>query len=344
MANHAIKHTFWDVLYIPTAWVSLCSFTCLAVVGLESRTSRSKIPRFSFVVNKNYLTNPILGYSTDVMICIMAKKGILVASLVLNVLLITCISGAAYNYKEKIIVKLEKIAGKYNSPSEKDLANFNNDPLGVINDSLMIGADSTITCLFLGNSLTLHDVIDEEPAEGLRGLTSTRVDNDYVHVLLKTISKNKHVNIKYSITNISQFERTFTKYSFEMGKLALAENKQPDYLFVQIGENVAAEDVKDASKYEEEYIKLLGLFPKAQRIITLPFWPRKDLAYATTDIAIKSNSYLVDISHLGDGTDPMNFSSSYKNYKMPGVGAHPGDYGMANIANSIYAVFNAINN
>ena len=51
---------------------------------------------------------------------------------------------------------------------------------------------------------------------------------------------------------------------------------------------------------------------------------------------------LNDISHLGDGTDPMNFSSSYKDYKKSGVGSHPGDYGMANIANSIYAVFNAI--
>jgi hypothetical protein len=66
------------------------------------------------------------------------------------------------------------------------------------------------------------------------------------------------------------------------------------------------------------------------------------LRIATTNIAINSNSYLVDISHLGDGTDINNFSSSYKEYKMPGVGAHPGDYGMANIAKCIYATFNAI--
>ena len=62
MANHAITHTFRGVLYIPTAWVSLCSFTCLAVVGLESRTSRSQIPRFSFVVNRtSNITSPIRG-------------------------------------------------------------------------------------------------------------------------------------------------------------------------------------------------------------------------------------------------------------------------------------------
>ena len=274
----------------------------------------------------------------------MTKKRILVASLVLNVLLIICISGVAFHYREKIIVKLEKLVGKYDSPSEKALANFNNDPVEAVNDSLIVGADSTITCLFLGNSLTYCGVAAEEPDKTKRGLTSTSVDKDYVHVLLKTISEEHHVNIKYSILNIAQFERTFTKHSFEMGKLALAENKQPDYLFVQIGENVAKDDIIDPGKYEDEYTMLLSLFPNSKRIITIPFWPDKDKEYATTDIAIKSNSYLVDISHLGDGTDPLNFSSSYKNYKMPGVGVHPGDYGMANIANSIYAVFNAINN
>lgn len=276
------------------------------------------------------------------MICKMKRKRILVASLVLNAFLIICVCGVVFHYRGKIAEKIEKRLGKYESPKEKDLANFNNEPLEAVNDSLMIGADTTITCLFLGNSLTYHAVIDEEPAEGKRGLTSTSVDKDYVHILLKTISDNKQVNIKYSILNISQFERTFTKYSFEMDKLALAENKQPDFLFVQIGENVVKEDIMDPHKYEEEYTKLLALFPNSKRIITIPFWPSKEKEYATTNIAIKSKSYLVDISHLGDGTDIMNFSSSYKDYKMPGVGSHPGDYGMANIANCIYAVFNAI--
>jgi len=272
----------------------------------------------------------------------MTKKRIFVVSLVLNALFIICFSGFTFHYRGKIIEKTQKIMGMYKSPSEEYLSKFNNEPLEAVNDSLMVGADSTITCLFLGNSLTYHAVIDEEPAEGKRGLTATNIEKDYVHVLLKTISEEHKVNIKYSILNIAQFERTFTKYSFSMEKLALAENTHPDYLFVQIGENVAKDDIVNTKKYEDEYIKLLAQFPNSKKIITIPFWPDKVKEYATTAIAIKSNSYLVDISHLGDGTDLKNFSSSYKNYKMPGVGAHPGDYGMANIANSIYAVFNAI--
>ena len=272
----------------------------------------------------------------------MTKNRILVASLVLNALLIICICGAAFHYRGKIMEKAQKVLGLYKSPSEEDLAHFNNEPLEAVNDSLMVGSDSTITCLFLGNSLTYCGVAEEEPDKTKRGLTSTSVDKDYVHVLIKMIAEEHHVNIRYSILNIAQFERTFTKHSFEMGKLALAENKQPDYLFVQIGENVAKDDIVDAKKYEDEYTKLLALFPNSKRIITIPFWPDKNKEYATTNIAIKSQSYLVDISHLGNGTDPLNFSSSYKDYKMPGVGSHPGDYGMANIANCLYAVFKAI--
>ena len=185
----------------------------------------------------------------------MTKKKILVASLVLNAVLIIFICGAAFHYRGKIVEKAQKVLGLYESPSEKALANFNDKPLEAVNDSLIVGADSTITCLFLGNSLTYHDVIDEEPAKGKRGLTATSVDKDYVHVLVKMIAEEHHVNIRYSVLNIAQFERTFTKHSFEIGKLALAENKRPDYLFVQIGENVAKDDIIDTKKYEDEYTR-----------------------------------------------------------------------------------------
>lgn len=250
-------------------------------------------------------------------------------------------SGATWGDCVQKAERTHRVQEQYHTPSAKTLAAFNSRPLEAANDSLMIGADETITCLFLGNSLTYHDVIEEEPAAGKRGLTATSVEKDYVHILLKTIAEEHHVNIRYSILNIAGFERTFARSSFDAGQLAWAENRQPDYLFVQIGENVPKGDAFNAEKYEEEYIKLLSLFPKAKRFITLPFWPDKAKQYATTEVAIKSKSFLVDLSHLGDGTDPMNFSSSYKDYKMPGVGRHPGDYGMLNIARSIYAVFNA---
>lgn len=272
----------------------------------------------------------------------MKKEKLLLYSIVLNVFLIAAGGSFAFYKRERIMEKVQTLLGRYETPTEKSLKSFNNEPLEAVNDSLMIGADSTITCLFLGNSLTYTGVPEEETDKEKRGLTSTCKEQDYVHVLLKSISENKKVNVKYSILNIAQFERTFTKYSFEMSKLSLAENRQPDFLFVQIGENVVKDDIIDSGKFEEEYVKLLSLFPNSKRIITIPFWPVKEKQYAITNVAIKSDSYLVDISHLGAGTDKKNFASSYKEYTQPGVGSHPGDYGMANIARCLYAAFNVL--
>ncbi len=305
--------------------------------------------------NNNYFfrIDIVVILLTTVIFCMIYKvtKSIFISSLILNVLLIIIVMGGGiyhraevYNFFVHLIANFsnDHISEDLEStPNEIVLSCFNNNPLEALNDSIMVGSDTTITCLFLGNSLTYHDAPEEEIDKTKRGLTSTCLINDYVHILLKKISDEKYVNIKFSILNIAEFERTFREYSFSFDKLHNAVVKQPDYLIVQIGENVTAKDSIDVLKYENEFIKLLNLFPKSKRIITIPFWPRKELQYATTNVAIKSNSYLVDISHLGNGTDSNNFSSSYKTYKQAGVGSHPGDYGMRNIANCIYAIFNA---
>lgn len=230
-------------------------------------------------------------------------------------------------------------------PTEQVLKAFNNMPLEAKNDSLIIrNCRDTVTMLFLGNSLTYTGVPDEEPNKEKRGLTSTCVDSDYVHRVVKMVSTKHKSNIKYSICNLSDFERSFITHPFSMRKLDKAEVKQPDILIVQIGENVSEENIKDPKKFETEYVKLLSNFPHAKRVITLPFWPSKQKEYAITNVAIRTNSYLVDISHLGDCTDPQNFAKSYKKYKKPGVGEHPGDVGMKHIADCLYATINAIEN
>lgn len=109
------------------------------------------------------------------------------------------VGGYAFHKRERMIEKIQTVLGKFETPTEKALAKFNNDPLEAVNDSLMIGADSTITCLFLGNSLTYTGVPEEEADKEKRGLTSTSKEKDYVHILLRMISERKKVNIKFSL-------------------------------------------------------------------------------------------------------------------------------------------------
>lgn len=216
-----------------------------------------------------------------------------------------------------------------------------------VNDSVMVNnADSTIKILFLGNSIALHPMVEDFlPSKQVRGMMASSSDKDYIHRLAKQIAKKHRINVKFSVVNIADFERQFPYHSFAKGKLSMAKVRHPDILIVQIGENVNEDDIKDPHKFEEMYICLLSLFPNSKRIITLPFWPSKQKQYAITNVAIRSNSYLVDISHLGDGTDKQNFASSQKkHYKLDGVASHPGDIGMQHIADCYYATINALMN
>ena len=113
---------------------------------------------------------------------------------------------------------------------------------------------------------------------------------------------------------------------------------------VKVGENgkifggVSTKEI--AQELEKQYAQLLANFPNSIKIICIPFWPDKNKQNVITKIAVDNNVYLVDLSHLGNGIDKKNYASSYRKYKQPGVGEHPGDYGMRNIANNLFTVIN----
>ena len=86
------------------------------------------------------------------------------------------------------------------------------------------------------------------------------------------------------------------------------------------------------------YCELIEGFKNSKRVVCIPFWPVKEKINIITDVAFSTGSRICDLSHLGSGIDPENFASSYKKYRKPGVGAHPGDIGMDRIAKNILCV------
>lgn len=251
----------------------------------------------------------------------------------INVMGLVMAGGLGWHYREKIANMLGLLAQR---PSDESLLAFNNERFEVLNDSLIIeGHDITVSILFLGNSLTYCGVANEDPDKTKRGLTSTRIEKDYVHRLVQMISQRDTVNVRYTVTNIAEFERQYYLRPFPWAeKLADAKVQQPDILIVQIGENVSTDAITDhCEEFIREYVNLLERYPNSQRIITLPFWMDVQKCDAITEVALQTSSRLAYLTHLGHrNSDPRNFAKYYKHYSKPGVGDHPSDYGFEQIA------------
>ena len=267
-----------------------------------------------------------------------------IISVIFNVIMLSMICGVVYYKRGSLLRRIDKLITP-KTVSDSVLKQFNKEPYSFSNGFIETGKKDKISILFLGNSLTYTEPPEEEPDKEERGLTSTSKDKDYVHQLMRLINEKKKVDIDYSVLNISSFERTFFYSEFDYSALEKCIAKNPDYLIVQIGENVSNEDmVNHSSEFINQYSKLLKNFPNSIKIICIPFWPDKNKQNIITKIAVENNTFLVDLSHLGNGTDKDNYAKSYKKYKYPGVGEHPGDIGMKNIADNLFTVVNCTMN
>ena len=206
-----------------------------------------------------------------------------ILSVGINIFLFLCIGLYTYQRKEIIIGKIEGLVRPSNIPSEKLLLTFNNEPLDASNEFFDMNADSTVTILFLGNSLTYTSAPDEESDKTKRGLVSSSKEKDYVHQLVRMIAEGDGINVDYSIVNIADFERGFLQQSFSREVISNVKNQNPDWLIVQVGENVSKADMNEAEVFEKELEKLMNLFPDSRKMITIPFWTTKEKSDALTN-------------------------------------------------------------
>jgi hypothetical protein len=196
--------------------------------------------------------------------------------------------------------------------------------------------DKTIKIAFLGNSITLIP-----DWNGGAGLAASDKDSDYVHILLNKISNEKKLKTEYIVLNIADFEMEFKQFDYT--RLEMVKNFEPEIIIFQIGENVITDDlITNEEIFIKKYVELIKYCDGKSTIVCLPFWPVKEKLRIITEVASESESYLVDLSHLGSGIEPLNFAGSENEYDNPGVAMHPGNYGMNNIAKILYVIINKI--
>lgn len=190
--------------------------------------------------------------------------------------------------------------------------------------------------LFVGNSITKHGPKADIDWHGNWGMAATSEDKDYVHLVTKSLSAKHGAQPEILVKNVADFERAHVGYDIA-GKFADAAAFKADLIILCIGENVAALKTPEAqADYQAQVtalLKALKTNPKAAIIVRSSFWanPAKDSAMRQACEAVGGT--FVDIGALSK--DEQNYARSERPYKHAGVANHPGDRGMAAIAEAI---------
>jgi alpha-galactosidase len=190
--------------------------------------------------------------------------------------------------------------------------------------------------LFVGNSLTSHGPKADIDWHGNWGMAASSLDKDYVHVVTKALAAKQGATPTIMVKNVADFERNHVGYDIA-GKFADAAAFKADLIILCIGENVAALKTPEAqAKYQEQVTALLKTLksnPRASVIVRSSFWANAAKDGAMRQACEAIGGTFVDISVLSK--DEKNYARSERPYKHAGVANHPGDRGMAAIADEI---------
>lgn len=273
-------------------------------------------------------------------------KKAFVISLVFNMIFIVLIG---YSKRNGIILRFNNLFKKETVVSNEQLKSMNNVSIPAFTDTCNNKSGKKFKILVIGNSLSYHGIVKEIGWNHLSGMAATSIEKDYVHLLFRKIeNKIPDRNICMRISNFATFERNLN--SLEDKSVDSLVIFQPDIVIFQLGENVGIEEQNDPLLFEQKYIQLINCFKKKGNpliICTTPFFPSLVKNKIIEKVVLSTSSYLVDLSHL-PLLESENYAKDEKKYlgdksvwKVDGIGIHPGDLGMENIANQLFVTINA---
>ena len=185
--------------------------------------------------------------------------------------------------------------------------------------------------LFVGNSITLHDI---RPSIGWPlycGMAASSPENDYVHIIKSRVSEQDD-DAAFCVCQASVWERTY-KENEPYKIYEPARDFDADIIIMRVIENCSAAEFDPEIFIEayKEFIAYLDKSGKAKVILTTGFWKHPG------DEMIKKASTELDYPYiyLGDlGEDDSMKAIGL--FEHAGVAAHPGDKGMLAIADRIW--------
>lgn len=181
--------------------------------------------------------------------------------------------------------------------------------------------------MFIGNSMTLHGISEGIGWHRECGMAASAPEKDYVHILMDKLGREN----AYCICQVSGWERQYRTGDALLQRFREAREFGADILILRAIENCPKADFEDAL-FRAQLTRLLEyLNPKAGKVIlTTGFW-RHPGDEAIRALAREQNLPLVELGDLGE----QEAMKALGLFSHKGVANHPGDAGMAAMAERI---------
>jgi len=186
-----------------------------------------------------------------------------------------------------------------------------------------------IKIAFIGNSITRHGPAPALGWYGDWGMAASCRKKDYVHQVLDGLWSRGSA-VQCCICNASQWERGYGD-GFKLGFFDPVRAFNPDILVMRVVENCPLTDF-NLQMFEEAYGSLIEYIKgEAEKVIlTTSFWQHPG-DEAIRAVAQRNGYPCIYLGQLGE-RDEMKAVGKFTH---TGVAAHPGDKGMAYIAQAI---------
>lgn len=247
------------------------------------------------------------------------------------VLLATYLVAGETNKQEKSMNDGKQVVAERISDAEKN----NATQMNATQAEAAVQNAGGVRIVFIGNSITLHGVAPKIGWHNEWGMAASAAEKDFVHIVTRGIEAKTGRKADVRVRNLARFERGFTNYDYGLEKDLV--DFAPDYLIVALGENVGALTTQEERLgYYAAFKKLLEGFlvgeKKPKTVVRGVFWPStwKDemMARAAKELGVSfvKADFATDESMMALGL-----------FEHTGVARHPGDKGMAAIAQIILA-------
>lgn len=184
--------------------------------------------------------------------------------------------------------------------------------------------------LIVGNSITRHGRLPSIGWNNDWGMAASAEDKDYVHLLMKKWEGRKK-RYFLCVRQAACWEVMLNENKTELSEFAEARRFGAELIVFRLGENISTGI--DREFFRRSLSEFIGyLNPGDGKVVyTTSFWKNPTVSGVVREAAEESGGAAVELEDLGE----LPEMKAYGLFGHDGVCAHPGDRGMAAIAERI---------